>query len=132
MCIAVSVVVLLLLLLCVLLCGVVPVQPQRCPRTAAAATAVAATGTGTGTRHVQIPTYLFEADMKQDIATHHAACPSARLDSPRREAQISFPLWRPHAAQRRKNRLTKNKKRKGKDKNENENENEAKNKQILC
>lgn len=51
-----------------------PCATTKVPPTAAAAT-VAATGTGTGTRHVQIPTYLFEADMKQDAA-HPARLPA--------------------------------------------------------
>lgn len=50
-----------------------PCATTKVPPTAAVT--VAATGTGTGTRHVQIPTYLFEADMKQDAA-HPARLPA--------------------------------------------------------
>lgn len=111
MCVAVSVVV--LLLLCVLLCGVVPVQPQRCPPTASAAT-VAATGTGTGTRHVQIPTYLFEADMKQDAA-HPArlpACPPGQTGlASERGANLISPVAATCSAAQKKQTNQKIKKR---------------------
>lgn len=72
------------------------------------------TGTGTDRRHVQIPTYLFEAGHGQQAggSTQEARAGKRQEQAVGRmpgqagqpastrfgEAQISFPLWRPHAA----------------------------------